>query len=309
MKKLGIAVTTYNRRDMLLSHLNKIQQLTSQPFDLVVCDDGSSDGTREALAARGITVLGGVNKGIAWNKNRGLFYLINVCRSDVVLLLDDDVYPTVHGWEQEWIEAVARVGHVNHLLPSYDFTRLSGGLTARDLGIGPIVNGICLAMSREAQSFIGYMDTRFGRYGHEHSDLTGRFRRAGFGGFDGLVSGQKRAFYYLLRGGLAMADAATSGTPEDLERNMQLLGQLSEEPIYRAPWRTDAEMWEFRAEVDPGAVADLKAPVPPGMQFSGTTYLKNNLDVAAAGFDPLLHYLKFGMNEGRSVTWEVNVSY
>lgn len=39
----------------------------------------------------------------------------------------------------------------------------------------------------------------------------------------------------------------------------------------------------------------------PGPEFSSSAYLKANKDVAKSGMNPLLHYIEFGMGEGRSI--------
>jgi glycosyltransferase involved in cell wall biosynthesis len=247
--KLGIAVTTYNRREMLINNLRKIEGLTSCDHDIVVCDDGSCDGTRDAVTECGYKIIGGCNRGVAWNKNRGLFYLANVLASDVIILLDDDTYPIVHGWENEWIAAVQRVGHVNYLPPRFRTALVSGGMTAADLGLSRIVSGVCLAMTREAQSYVGYMDVRFGKYGHEHSDYTIRFTRAGFGAHVEITEGRKQVLYYVLDGGLSNLPSKSMGDTTNLKRNEELLIKLAADPVYRSPWRTDAELRDFREEI------------------------------------------------------------
>jgi len=299
--RLGLAVTTFNRRDILLRSIAAWRQLTSIPLELVVCDDGSTDGTIEAVRALGIEVLGGVNRGIAWNKNRGLWYLANARRCDVIILSDDDVKPVLYGWEQEWIAAVARVGHVNFLPSNYfgalvlpDYPR------AANLGVSYMVGGMILGQSAEALSFVGYMDPRFGRYGHEHSDFSGRFLRAGFGGF-GVVqeNGAVRPAFYVIGGGVELVPCKSTGSAEDLDKNSKLLGAFREDPIYRTPWRDDAEMRAFQAEVGASYLARLSPPVPFGSVFSPQDYLARNKDIANAGEPGLTHYLRFGHAERR----------
>ncbi|MBU6426079.1 MAG: glycosyltransferase family 2 protein, partial [Rhodospirillales bacterium] len=114
-KRIGIAITTLNRRELILAQVEKIRASTLAPFDLVVCDDGSTDGTVAALRARGVAVVSGTRRGIAWNKNRGIYYLMNASHCDTILLIDDDMAPMVQGWEQEWIASANIHGHVNYI--------------------------------------------------------------------------------------------------------------------------------------------------------------------------------------------------
>ncbi len=45
---IGIAITTYNRRDQLLKLVNSLREYTNPRVPIVVFDDGGSDGSREA---------------------------------------------------------------------------------------------------------------------------------------------------------------------------------------------------------------------------------------------------------------------
>ncbi len=298
--KLGLAITTYNRRDMILSNVADFLRLTSVPFDLVVCDDGSTDQTAEAVRGLGVPVIGGLNRGIAWNKNRGLYYLSQICKCDVIILMDDDVAPVVAGWEQEWINAVQRVGHVNYIPSALTSLLLSPRMDARDIGVSPIIGGMVIAQSALALSYVGYMDIRFGRYGHEHSDFSGCFVRAGFGGFHTQFEGSRNILFYVIDGGVTLLSSTTSGTPTDLDRNAALLGELRDDPVYRAPWRNNVQMREFQRELCDGYLARLRPPVPFGMDFSSEDYLAANGDVAQAKIEPLRHFLRHGLHEHRS---------
>ncbi|HYP63566.1 MAG TPA: glycosyltransferase [Acidocella sp.] len=247
--RLGIAITTLNRRTLVCAAVETIRALTQTPFELVICDDGSSDGTAEALRAMGITVIGGTNRGIAWNKNRGVYYLQHVMRCDVILLLDDDVLPAAPGWERDWLAAAWRHGHVNLVHPGHRDSVAAGCGTADDPLLASVISGWAYAFSRHALARIGYLDLRFGRYGHEHSDLSFRAVRAGFGGIVTEESGVRRTLFTVLDGGLANVPAASAGTPQELETNARLLAQLGSEPVYRHAWRDDAEMARFLAEI------------------------------------------------------------
>lgn len=255
--RFGIAITTLNRRALVLEQVAKIRSLTTMPFELVICDDGSSDGTVEVLRAQGERVIGGVQRGIAWNKNRGIFYLLNVANCDVVLLLDDDIIPIAKGWEREWVEAAQLWGHVNQAHPAYRGSVVRGALTAADPGLAGTIPGWALAFSRIALAGIGYFDIRFGRYGHEHSDLSFRAVRAGFGGVEIEQNGASQTLFYVIEGGLAGVPSKTTGTSEDLETNARLLGELGKEQIYRHAWRDDAGMADFLAGLS-GAAPEPK---------------------------------------------------
>lgn len=297
--RLGIAITTYNRAETLLKQISLIRRLSVSEIELVVCDDGSSDHTLEALAQNGVLTVGGVNRGIAWNKNRGLFYLFTCTDVDVVILLDDDALPRLHGWDAEIVHAARSYGHINYLPKSMAHYAVAGGMAAEDVGITEFISGICLGISRAAFARVGFMDPRFGKYGHEHTDYSRRFLRAGYGGFVKATPKGNEDYFYVLGGGLELADVPSTGTEAEERANAALLIQLANDPIYRLPWRDDTQRAAFLAEF-----AAFNAPVVPEIAtlakaFDEELYLAANPDVKEAGMKGLHHYINFGRAENR----------
>src|ERR1700679_2523970 len=99
MSRLGIAVITYRRRDRFEPLMERLERFTETPHELVVADDGGHDGTVEWCRRRGARVVTGENRGVARNKNRGLFALASL-GCDPILIVEDDVYPDAVGWER-----------------------------------------------------------------------------------------------------------------------------------------------------------------------------------------------------------------
>lgn len=297
----GIAITTFNRRDLLLRQIALIQRFSILQADLVICDDGSTDGTIEAVTELGIPLVHGRNKGVAWNKNRGIFWLTHHSSADAFILLDDDVLPTTHGWETEWAEAACALGHVNYTHPDFRPHILSGSARAADPGVSTLVGGMCMAVSREAVGSVGYMDVRFGRYGHEHTDYSNRYVRAGYGGFIREWRGERRTLFYVIDSGVRLEPTPSTGSPEEASRNLELLHQLSGEPIYRSPWRTDAQRTDFIGEFR-AAIGSAPIGVAALLEgFDEESYLAANPDLDQARVDPLGHWLAFGHREKRRV--------
>jgi GT2 family glycosyltransferase len=236
-----------NRRETVCAQIKALRELTTCPFELVICDDGSTDGTPEMLREAGGIVLSCVNRGIAWNKNRGIFYIMAVCGCDVAILLDDDVLPTEAGWQNRFVEAACRHGHVNFVYPH---------LRAAEPGphgseLSTILYGCCIAFHRYAWSMTGYMDPRFRRYGHEHTEYTDRFIRNGFGGLVRHAEGKTSTHYIIVSQGITLAKVPPGGTPEDVAVNTAIWIEIQRENGHtlRAPWRDDRERQEFLAEI------------------------------------------------------------
>ena len=145
------------------------------------------------------------------------------------------------------------------------------------------------------------MDIRFGRYGHEHTDYSSRFVRAGYGGFNRHWRGERRTLYYVIDTGIRLEKTASTGSPEEAERNAALLGRLAAEPGYRPPWRSDEQREAF--------VAEMRASVSAGpigveerlREFDEDLYLEANPDLARSNVDPLRHYLWVGWRENRKL--------
>jgi glycosyltransferase involved in cell wall biosynthesis len=257
---LGIAITTLNSKSMTMRLVEQIERLTSTDHKLVVCDDGSLDDTVLALRRRHVTVVAGPNRGVAWNKNRGLFYLINRTNCRTILLLDDDILPVVEGWERPWIEAACKFGHVNFTLPGWIHKPgVEGGAssypTLETRFLGPLIG-----CARQACGEVGYFDVRFGRWGHEHADLTERMLRAGYGG----VQGEGGKLYYVMSHGAELLPRSSEVSSSEKEvlvpATAKVLQESRQQPVHRMPWRNDDERNALHAEIDEAVAADACRP-------------------------------------------------
>lgn len=240
--RLGIGVTARNQWHVLDATLAAIAAHTRRPHRLVVADDGSDDGTPDRLRARQVTVLAGARMGLAWNHNRALFRLIEVEGCHVALLLDADCYPTQDGWEEEWLQAALRWGHASLAGDWLKAGFIRGAGTLDDPLLSTRVSGKCAAYGRATVGFVGYRSAE-GYQEHAH-----RMLRLGYGGTHLAVGGMVTPAFKLLRGGVARN---RSMLDIDLTPRGRPLA-IAPDPVpegYRAPWRNDAELRQFRAEV------------------------------------------------------------
>jgi hypothetical protein len=263
--RLGIGIITYNRLRHLKMGVERVRNLTRSAYDLVIADDGSSDGTREWCGAMGLRVVPtaqsvatGVarNRGIAWNKNRAL-YSLWALGCDPILLLEDDAWPRSPGWDLGWVRAGAIWHHVNVVR---DWLKGQGHVYA---GLGTpelpfhlrMCTGQCTVTSRRALEEVGFLDSRFVGYGWEHVEWSRRFGLAGYYGGAHLLS---------IYGGVEIVEAdswedhpaVSSGSGEGQNKcNEELLMSLHErcrvglEPVYRLPWRSEEERVSFLGEL------------------------------------------------------------
>lgn len=243
---LGIGIVTYNRLLHLKRCVERVSRLTRGEYRLVIADDGSSDGTREWCSVSGLSIVPvghGENRGIAWNKNRALLYLLAL-GCDQVLLLEDDAWPREVGWDLGWRVACARWSHVNVVR---EWLRVHGyvyaGLGSPELPFHmKMCTAQCTITSRRALQEVGFLDPRFVGYGWEHVEWTRRFGLAGYYGGAHMLS---------IYGGIEFADGeswvdhplvSSGGGLGQNAVNEALLYRLHEacrggvEPIFRDAW-------------------------------------------------------------------------
>ena len=246
--RLGIAVITYNRLKRLRQTVNAVRSHCRSPYVLVVAEDGGTDGTRAWCARTGVRVISGANRGVCWNKNRGLFALAAL-GCDPILLLEDDTYPTQTGWEREWIEGTRRWHHLSFLQRWVEKYILSGAGTAADPYVVDKVTAQCNSISAEALRAVGFHDTRFHGFGSGHAEWTGRLKQAGFGfALTPQPGGTVRRASLFIRGGLVSPPAESWRNEDEAERNKRVRAEIRAEPPFRYAWRGAEERDEFLAE-------------------------------------------------------------
>lgn len=83
-------VPVWNRRNLLTRLLGKLRAQTEPPAEVIVVDNGSTDGAAEAAEAAGACVIRmGSNAGFAAAVNRG----VEACRTALVAVVNTDVEP------------------------------------------------------------------------------------------------------------------------------------------------------------------------------------------------------------------------
>jgi glycosyltransferase involved in cell wall biosynthesis len=143
MPRVSVIIPAYNRKAMLCEAVDSVLAQSYRDFELIVVDDGSTDGTADELATRyreRVRVLGQFNRGVAAARNLG----VRRCDGEYVAFLDsDDLWrPRKLGaqvnfmqsdpqrricqTEEIWIRNGARVNpRTKHRKPSGDIFRAS----------------------------------------------------------------------------------------------------------------------------------------------------------------------------------------
>lgn len=179
--------------------LESIARHTPEPHEVIVVDNGGTDGTGDWCAERGARVVRSpVNLGFAGGVNLGL----GAMRGDVAVLLNNDALATP-GWLRGMTAALARVRHAgiagprsnwvsdDQILPtppyaeapSDDLDRFAADRARRLAGQGREamrLSGLCMAISSAVLDRVGGFDTRFEVGNLEDDDYSVRARLAGF---------------------------------------------------------------------------------------------------------------------------------
>lgn len=86
---VSVVIPAYNRRELVIRAVESVLGQTRAADEIIVVDDGSSDGTEAALAERfgaRIRIVTQENQGVAAARNHG----ISLARYDLVAFLDSD---------------------------------------------------------------------------------------------------------------------------------------------------------------------------------------------------------------------------
>ena len=250
----GIAIVTYNRPDYLRKCLDAIFEKTIDNSKiLVVCDSDKDLETIKVCQDRGIDFIASTNRGVVWNKNRGLYYFMEKTDCDPIILLEDDTLPISANWTEAWADAARRWHHVNYSHPALSApgrAPISGEGTPESPHIHTLVTGQCTAVSRFAIETAGYLDTRFKGYGHGHVEWS---RRHASLLYNGLVEGFSSAtmLFLSISGGLKAENAPTFRNEQEVARNHEILRRtMSVSPSRLEPWHSQAERELLQSEIN-----------------------------------------------------------
>jgi glycosyltransferase involved in cell wall biosynthesis len=175
MPEVSVIVPTYNRRALLAESLASLQKQHDVDVEILVVDDGSTDGTAAWVAALGdprIRVLAGAHAGIAAARNRG----IAAARADVIAFHDSDdlalpgrlARPLAYLRAHPGVDLVVQNGEIDTAGERAPWVRpaVARALARRPLGVAEVfrwnlgqLQGMCV--TRRALAAVGGFDPAF----------------------------------------------------------------------------------------------------------------------------------------------------
>ena len=96
--RVSVIVCTHNGERTLGQCLERAGELAYPDFELIVVDDGSTDGSADIALARGATLVQTEHRGLSFARNAG----IERATGEIVAFLDDDAYP-----DSDWLRYLA----------------------------------------------------------------------------------------------------------------------------------------------------------------------------------------------------------
>jgi len=194
----SIVILTHNGLAYTRQCLASVRAYTDEPYELVLVDNGSTDGTLEFLRnEQGVTLIANPeNRGFPAAANQG----IEASRGRQVLLLNNDVVVTT-GWLRRMLEALraeSGAGLVGPMTNWPESPQQAQGAYREDLldldrfafewgrahdrersDVGEVI-GFCLLIDRPVIEAIGILDEEFGIGQCEDKDYSARVKAAGF---------------------------------------------------------------------------------------------------------------------------------
>jgi GT2 family glycosyltransferase len=196
MTRASIIIPTYNRLDLLQRCIASIRQYTAIPYEIIVVDNASTDGTAEWCRREKLTFISlPRNLGFPIACNKGL----RLSSGDTLVLLNNDTIVTPN-WLSNMSAAldssmdIGIVGPVtNHASGSQqinypfeditEFQRIAAEVNVSDSTKWKRVErivGICFVLRRSLMETIGLLDERFSPGHYEDDDFCLRARLHGF---------------------------------------------------------------------------------------------------------------------------------
>ncbi len=184
--RVSAAIPCYNGARWIRDVVAALRQQTHVPDELLVIDDGSTDGSGALAADAGARVVThAVNRGLSAARNTALA----VAGGDILVFVDSDAYADRGMLEALLAQFTARdiAGVGGGGVEAHQVTRADAWRArharqwhgARRLEDAPYLHGLCAAYRRRALFAVGGFDTRL-RTNAEDVEMGLRLRRAGY---------------------------------------------------------------------------------------------------------------------------------
>ena len=184
--RVTVVVCSYNGAATIRETLEGLMRLDYPDYEVVVVDDGSTDGTAAIAAEYAVRLIRTENRGLSAARNTGLA----AATGEIVAYIDDDAYPDPH-WLRYLVRTLLDGGHAGAGGPNLPPPR--AGMIAECVAHAPgapshvlltdtiaeHIPGCNMAFLRERLEAVGGFDPRF-RVAGDDVDLCWRLQDRGW---------------------------------------------------------------------------------------------------------------------------------
>lgn len=233
----SIIIPSYNQKSLLLECIDSIEAYTAPPYEIIVIDNGSEDGTRDALMNRGGSIRVASNE-----HNLGFARAINIglmmAKGSKIVLMNNDVLVT-EGWLDQLHHCllsnptVGAVGPVTNYIsgeqqievPYQDISGMRefalsyNGSDPSKWKLCDRLVGFCILFSRSTFEEVGYLDEGYEIGNFEDDDFIIRLR---FQGKQMMIAGDTFVHHY---GSVTMKGLGQQGFKVVNQRNEDFFTQ------------------------------------------------------------------------------------
>lgn len=196
MRMTSIIIPTCNAVELLRPSIEAIRTYTESPYEIIVVDNGSQDGTLAYCMNEQLTLISyPVNNGFPVACNTGM----KLARGDALLLLNNDVVVSSK-WLDHMLSCLDHSADTGIVGPCSNYVsgrqqrdgaydsmeqfqdwarRWNNHDPAKWMELERLV-GFCFLIKREVVEKIGYLDEQFSPGHYEDDDYCYRARQAGF---------------------------------------------------------------------------------------------------------------------------------
>jgi GT2 family glycosyltransferase len=196
--KTSIIIPSYNGKEMLIGCVQSIREYTNLPYEIIVVDNGSNDGTVDFCLKEKIRFISiPDNRGFPIACNLGM----KISTGDTLLLLNNDIVVS-HNWLSNQLACLYSSDEIGIVGP---YTNYASGKQMLQPTYDPIniqqfhekalqynkpnsqmwqplerIVGLCFLIKRQLFAKIGYLDEQFSPGHYEDDDYCYRARKAGY---------------------------------------------------------------------------------------------------------------------------------